>query len=113
MLILATASKATGATQLGMAMLVMFGFVGLCMGMGFSYGHDKRSTRMAIISFVCGVLMFVAAIYVLINGPHAEHIKVDGRTVDWEAIARQEYRTVDIDGTIVELVKKNDERNAR
>lgn len=74
--------------------------------MGFAF--LDAFPKLAPISLVCGLLMFLAAILYGINGPHEEHIFVDGRTVDWEAIARQEYRTVDIDGTIVELVKKND-----
>lgn len=60
------------------------------------------------IPFILGAIILISTIPVIVFGPHEDHIFVDGRTVDWEAIARQEYRTVDIDGTIVEMVKNND-----
>ena len=60
------------------------------------------------IPFILGAIILISTIPVIVFGPHEDHIFVDGRTVDWEAIVRQEYRTMDIDGTIVELVKNND-----
>lgn len=60
------------------------------------------------VPFILGAIILVAIIPIIVFGPHEDHILVDGRTVDWEAIASQEYRTVKIEGTIVELVKNND-----
>lgn len=104
-LILATSSELTSTAHLFTVLLVMAGITGIILALAFV---DGFSGKMAFISLACGLLMFLAAILYGINGPHEEHIKVDGRTVDWESIAREEYRTEKIEGTIVELVKNND-----
>ena len=103
-LILSISSELTETAHLVAVLFVMAGIAGVVLAFAFLEWVSKFSP----ISLVCGMLMFLAAILYSINGPHEEHIKVDGRTVDWEAVARQEYRTVKTDGTIVELVKNND-----
>lgn len=98
MLILNISSELTCTTSLCIVVMVMIGF-SLAL---FALMYSEK------IPFILGAIILISAIPVIVFGPHEDHIFVDGRTVDWEAIARQEYRTKDIDGTIVELVKNND-----
>ena len=97
-LILNINSELTWTASLCIVIMIMVGF-SLAL---FALMSSEK------IPFILGAIILISAILAIIFGPHEDHIFVDGRTVDWEAIARQEYRTTDIDGTIVELVKNND-----
>ena len=97
-LILNISSELTWTTSLCITFMIMFGF---SLALYALMSSEK-------IPFILGAIILISAILVIVFGPHEDHIFVDGRTVDWEAIARQEYRTVNIEGTVVELIRKEE-----